>query len=224
MAGHTASLHGLVVAERDVYQPSAWDSAQRACDIALVVLTSPLWAPLLLTALALKLLADGWPMLFRHERLGFGGKPFMMHKIRTTPPDFQAGPDDWSDEDFPPRTRFGRWMRRFDIDELPQLWNVLKGEMSLVGPRPEMPQHAQRFSSQSPEYMQRLTVLPGVSGLAQIRGWRGNTCIHQRLLSDLEYTRRRRAGLYFTILAKTVWFEVRRAVTGDSGVRGNVVS
>ena len=220
MAGHTASLHGWVVSE---CQPSAWDSAQRICDVALVVLTAPLWVLLLLVALALKLLFDGRPLLFGHLRLGRGGEPFILHKIRTTPADFQPGPDDWSDEDFPPRTRFGRWLRRFDIDELPQLWNVLKGEMSLAGPRPEMPMHAQRFSYRLPGYAQRLTVRPGLSGLAQIRGWRGDTCIQQRLLCDLEYTSRRGARLYFTILVKTVWVEVRRALAGESGVRRNVV-
>ena len=224
MAGHTASLDSLAICERAVRQPSAWDSAQRACDVALVVLASPLWVPLLLTALTLKLLADGRPLLFRHERIGLGGKPFLLHKIRTTPPDFQPGPDDWSDDDFPPRTQFGRWLRRFDIDELPQLWNVLKGEMSVVGPRPEMPLHAQRFSDRLPEYTHRLTVRPGVSGLAQVRGWRGNTSIHQRLLCDLEYTSRRGPGLYFTILAKTLWVEVRRALIVESGARRDVVS
>ena len=224
MAGHTASLETLAVYGRDARRRSAWDAAQRVCDVTLVVLTSALWAPLLLVAIALKFLFDRGPVLFGHVRLGRGGEPFTMHKIRTTPRNFQSGPDDWSDEDFPPRTRFGQWLRRFDIDELPQLWNVLKGEMSLVGPRPEMLRHAQRFSYRLPEYGQRLAVRPGLSGLAQIRGWRGDTSIHQRLLCDLEYTSRRAARLYFTILAKTVWVEMRRALAGESGVRGNVVS
>ena len=79
--------------------------------------------------------------------------------------------------DFPPRTRLGGWLRRFDLDELPQLWNVLKGEMSLVGPRPEMPVHARDFSCRIPEFTERLAVRPGLTGLAQIRGWRGNTSI-----------------------------------------------
>ena len=224
MAGHTASLDSLAVCERAVHQAPVWDSAQRVCDVALIVLTCPVWGPLLLVALGLKILLDGRPVLFRHVRLGLCGEPFLLHKIRTTPPNFQPGPDDWSDDDFPPRTRLGRWLRRFDIDELPQLWNVLKGEMSLVGPRPEMPLHARRFSHHFPEYTQRLTVRPGVSGLAQVRGWRGDTSIHQRLLCDLEYTSRRGPGLYFTILAKTLWVEVRRAAAVESSLRRNVVS
>jgi lipopolysaccharide/colanic/teichoic acid biosynthesis glycosyltransferase len=147
--------------------------------------------------------------------LGRDSQPFVLHKIRTTPHDFQPAPHDWSNEEFPPRTRFGSWLRRFDLDELPQLWNVLKGEMSLVGPRPEMPAHARVFSRQLPEYRSRLAVRPGLTGLAQVRGWRGDTCIQQRLRSDLEYTESRRASMYFSILARTISMEVRRLFRGN---------
>jgi len=191
-----------------------WDSLQRACDVALILLTLPIWAPLLFWAMTLKLLLDGGPVLFRHVRLGQGGEPFVLYKIRTTPADFEPSAEDWSDASYPPRTRYGGWLRRFDIDELPQLWNVLKGEMSLVGPRPEMPVHARRFSGALPEYRQRLQVRPGLTGLAQVRGWRGDTSIRQRLLSDLEYASQRGPAIYFAILARTVAVEARRAAVG----------
>jgi undecaprenyl-phosphate glucose phosphotransferase len=215
MAGQIAPLENLVICPLRVPGSSIWDSVQRACDVALIIFTLPVWAPLLLAAMGIKLLLDGGPVLFRHVRLGHGGEPFVLYKLRTTPADFEPSPGDWSNEHYPPRTRYGSWLRRFDIDELPQVWNVLKGEMSLVGPRPEMPVHARRFSGALPEYPQRLTVRPGLTGLAQVRGWRGDTSIRKRLVSDLEYASRRGPGMYFTILARTVAVEARRAAEGN---------
>lgn len=212
MAGHIAPLESFAICSPHVRLSQTWDSLQRACDVALILLTLPVWAPLLLGAMAIKLLVDGRPVLFRQPRLGQGGQLFVLYKIRTTPADFEPSPGDWSSDSYPPRTPYGHWLRRFDIDELPQLWNGLKGEMSLVGPRPEMPVHARRFSGALPEYPQRLAVRPGLTGLAQIRGWRGDTSIRQRLLCDLEYANRRGPFLYSTILARTVAVEVRRAL------------
>lgn len=214
MAGQIAPLENLVIYSVRMHGSCVWDSLQRTCDVALIVLTLPVWAPLLLAAMGIKLFLDGGPVLFRHVRLGHRGEPFVLYKLRTTPADFQPSPGDWSNDNYPPRTRYGSWLRRLDIDELPQLWNVLKGEMSLVGPRPEMPVHARRFSGALPEYSQRLTVRPGLTGLAQIRGWRGDTSIRQRLISDLEYASQRGPALYFTILARTVAVEARRASEG----------
>jgi lipopolysaccharide/colanic/teichoic acid biosynthesis glycosyltransferase len=203
-------LQALEIRGQDARTAPTWDIAQHALDVVLILIASPLWVPIMLLAAALKLLIDGRPVWFRHVRVGLDGRPFVLHKIRTTPADFKSGPQDWSDEEFPPRTLFGRWLRRYDVDELPQLWNVLRGEMSLVGPRPEMPAHAEAFGCRFPDYPQRLTVRPGLTGLAQVRGWRGNTSIHQRLRSDLEYIGGRGPGLYFTILSRTVVVEARR--------------
>jgi len=183
-------------------------------DVGMVAITSPLWIPLVLVTAGLKVLADGRPVWFRHVRLGLEDRPFVLYKIRTTPRDFQSAPHDWSHDEFPPRTSFGGHLRRFDLDELPQLWNVLKGDMSLVGPRPEMPAHAGIFSRQLPDYRRRLAVRPGLTGLAQVRGWRGDTSIYERLRSDLEYIESRGAGMYFGILARTVLMEVRRMFGG----------
>jgi lipopolysaccharide/colanic/teichoic acid biosynthesis glycosyltransferase len=182
---------------------------QRALDIVLVAITLPLWVPVVFLMAALKMLTDGRPVLFRHVRLGRDSRPFVLHKIRTTPHDFQPGPHDWSDEEFPPRTRFGRWLRRFDLDELPQLWNVLKGEMSLVGPRPEMPAHAEAFSCRLPQYGRRLGVRPGLTGLAQYADGAATPAFTSGSLRSGIH-RPARPGLYFTILARTVSMEVRR--------------
>ena len=208
MAGHTAHFESWVVRAPD---ESLWDRSQHALDLMFVVLAAPLWVPVLLLVMTLKVLAEGRPVLFHHIRLGRAGRPFVLYKIRTTTPGFEPRPDDWSDETFPPRTPFGNWLRRFDLDELPQLWNVLKGDMSLVGPRPEMPLHSEAFSLAIPDYANRLAVRPGLTGLAQVRGWRGNTSIHQRLRADLEYIGRRGPGAYLAILLKTVAVQLRHA-------------
>ncbi len=215
MAGQTAPLQSLAVYSAPPCTVLPWDTTQRALDVALVAITSPLWVPMVFAMAALKLVMDGRPVWFRHVRLGRDGGRFTLYKIRTTPADFEPGPYDWSDEEFPPRTRFGSWLRRFDLDELPQLWNVLKGEMSLVGPRPEMPAHAADFSWRFPQYARRLAVRPGLTGLAQVRGWRGDTSIQQRLHSDLEYIGRRGAGMYWSVLARTVSMEARLGFSPD---------
>ena len=201
MAGHSAPFEELAAFPRGAFAPSAWDSLQRGFDIALIALTAPLLAPILMAAVALKLLFDGRPVLFRHVRLGRGGQPFVLYKIRTTPLDFQPRPDDWSDEDFPPRTRVGRWLRRFDLDELPQLYNVLKGDMSLVGPRPitdsEWKLHYRAHAAEV------LEVKPGLSGLWQTMG-RGRLTYEQRRDLDLALARNRSLQLYFRILLWTL--------------------
>ena len=101
-------------------------------------------------------------------------------------------------------------MQRFDFDELPQLWNVLRGDMSLVGPRPETSYHCAKFAGALPRYMQRTQVRPGLTGLAQARGWRGNTSVSQRLGSDLEYLSHRGFKMYCTTIAHTILSEARR--------------
>ena len=176
--------------------------------MGLILLTSPLWLPVLLILLGLKVLIDGSPVLFRQVRLGRDGVPFVLYKITTTPADYRARPADWTDHDFPPRTRFGQWLRRFDLDELPQLWNVLKGEMALVGPRPETSFHAARLEQDLPAFPERLAVRPGLTGLAQVRGWRGDTSMARRIESDLEYLRARGLRLWLTILLRTIWVEL----------------
>jgi len=176
--------------------------------MAVILLTSPLWLPVVLILLVFEALIDGRPVLFRQVRLGRDGAPFVLYKITTTPADYRALPEDWTDHDFPPRTRFGQRLRRFDLDELPQLWNVLRGDMALVGPRPETSFHAARLEQDLPAFAERLAARPGLTGLAQVRGWRGDTSMARRLEADLEYLRERGLRLWLTILLRTIWVEL----------------
>ena len=138
-------------------------------------------------AVAIKLTSDG-PVLYRQERMGLDGEPFEMLKFRTMVNDAErlTGPV-WSAADDPRITKFGRWLRRTSMDELPQLVNVLRGEMSLVGPRPERPPLIQEFRKSMPKYMLRLKMKAGMTGWAQVNGWRGNTSLEHRIEHDLEY-------------------------------------
>ena len=110
----------------------------------------------------------------------------------------------WAVKDDPRRTVFGGFLRRWSIDELPQLWNVLKGEMSLVGPRPERPAFVQEFKHKVPQYMQRHRVKAGITGWAQVHGWRGNTSIRRRIQYDIYYIENWSLMLDFKILWMTI--------------------
>jgi exopolysaccharide biosynthesis polyprenyl glycosylphosphotransferase len=150
---------------------------------ALIVLA----IPLAIVAAIVRLSSPG-PVFFRQERMGLDGKAFTVYKFRSMPIDAEAhtGPI-WADDDDPRATPVGRWLRRFDIDELPQLWNVLRGDMSLVGPRPERPFFVEQFKHRLPQYMLRHKVKAGITGWAQVNGWRGNTSLEKRLEYDLYY-------------------------------------
>jgi len=155
-------------------------------------------APMLLIAILVKLTSRG-PVLYTQERTGLGGKPFVMLKFRTMRIDAEehTGPA-WAKRGDPRRTWAGILLRRLSLDELPQLLNVLQGNMSLVGPRPERPYFVQKFSQNIPAYNQRHQVLPGITGWAQINGWRGDSSIEKRLEYDLYY-----------INHWSVWFNLR---------------
>jgi Undecaprenyl-phosphate glucose phosphotransferase len=161
---------------------------KRAIDIAistvaLLVLALPFW----LIAALVKLTSRG-DVFYRQERMGLDGKPFMIYKFRSMYDDAEAatGPVFASEQD-PRRTPVGRLLRRSNIDELPQLWNVLKGDMSIVGPRPERPLFVAQFKDKIPSYMLRHKVKAGITGWAQVNGWRGNTSIEKRIEYDLYY-------------------------------------
>lgn len=172
--------------------------AKRMMDFtASLVLLMLLGVPLTIVALLVRLTSPG-PAIYKQERVGLGGRRFQLLKFRTMRLDAEdkTGPV-WAQEHDPRRTAFGAFLRRWSIDELPQLINVLKGEMSLVGPRPERPYFVARFSHELPAYMQRHSVLPGLTGWAQLNGLRGNTSISLRLDFDLYYIRH-----------WSVWFDV----------------
>ena len=150
--------------------------------LLLIVLTSPV---MLMAAVGTRLSSPG-PVIFRQERIGRDRKPFKMLKFRSM--EVNAGSDSaWTRPGDPRRTRFGAFMRRYSIDELPQLFNVLRGDMSLVGPRPEIPRYVEHFKYSIPLYMVRHRVRPGITGWAQVNGLRGDTSIPARVDYDLYY-------------------------------------
>jgi exopolysaccharide biosynthesis polyprenyl glycosylphosphotransferase len=142
---------------------------------------------MLVVAIAIRL-EDRGPIFYRQERMGLDGKPFEIVKFRS----MRVGAENetgavWADRNDPRRTRVGRLIRAWSLDELPQLLNVLKGDMSVVGPRPERPQFVEQFRAEFPHYMLRHKVRAGMTGWAQVHGWRGNTSIRMRIEHDLYY-------------------------------------
>ena len=163
-------------------------------------------APLLAAvAVAIRLTSQG-PALLRQERMGLDGRAFSMLKFRTMRVDAEAesGPV-WAAPDDDRRTGLGAVLRRFSLDELPQLLNVLRGDMSLVGPRPERPVFVETFRHRIPGYMLRHKVKAGMTGWAQINGWRGNTSLEKRIEYDLYYIERWSLAFDLVILVKTLW-------------------
>src|SRR4051794_5620638 len=151
--------------------------------LALLLLT----LPLALVAALVRVTSRG-PVFYRQERMGLDGKSFTIVKFRSMTDDAEreTGPV-WTQQDDPRVTAFGRFLRRSNIDELPQLWNVLRGDMSIVGPRPERPHFVEQFKHRIPQYMLRHKVKAGLTGWAQVNGWRGNTALEKRIEYDLYY-------------------------------------
>jgi exopolysaccharide biosynthesis polyprenyl glycosylphosphotransferase len=157
-------------------------------DIVLSALGLIVLSPLLaLIAVLVKLSSPG-PIFYCQERCGLNGRSFRMLKFRSLRVDAEQKTGAvWAVKDDPRRTRLGAFLRQTSLDELPQLWNVLRGDMSLVGPRPERPVFIQQFSKTIPNYMVRHCVKAGITGWAQVHGWRGNTSLRKRLQYDLYY-------------------------------------
>lgn len=149
-----------------------------------LTITLPLWA----TAMILIKMSDRGPVFYAQERVGRDHKVFKVLKFRTMKVDAEkeTGPV-WAKPNDSRRTRFGHWLRKYNVDELPQILNVLKGDMSLVGPRPERPHFVNQFRESIPRYMARHKIKSGITGWAQVNGFRGNTSIKERLKYDLYY-------------------------------------
>jgi len=165
---------------------NAW--VKRGLDMVLSTAAMVLLAiPFAIIAALVKFTSVG-PVFYKQERMGLDGKAFTVFKFRSMHQDAEedTGPV-WAGDDDPRATSVGRWLRKLDLDELPQFWNVLKGDMSIVGPRPERPFFVEQFKHRIPQYMLRHKVKAGITGWAQVNGWRGNTSLEKRIEYDLYY-------------------------------------
>jgi exopolysaccharide biosynthesis polyprenyl glycosylphosphotransferase len=179
-------------------------TAKRAVDVALALVIAILALPVMAGA-ALLIRLGGGPVFFAQQRIGESGRPFRLYKLRT----MRVGPADeaiWAVEDDPRTTRIGQFLRRTHVDELPQLWNVLRGEMSLVGPRPEQLGFVVRLEATLPFYQRRHLIRPGLTGWAQVRcGYAGSDDgAAWKLCNDLYYVKYRSLGLDLLVLIETI--------------------
>ena len=177
---------------------------KRVMDIVGACVAIILFSPVMLFSVIMIKLTSPGPLIYKQERVGLHNHSFLMYKFRSMevqPPEEEKKA--WTVKNDPRVTNFGRFMRKTSIDELPQLFNVLKGEMSLVGPRPERPFFVDKFREEIPRYMIKHQVRPGLTGWAQVNGYRGNTSIRKRIEYDLYYIENWTLGLDFKILFLT---------------------
>ncbi len=194
------------------------DRVLRTLDVALsVLLLAILGVPMILISLAI-LTTSGRPVLYRGTRVGRGGQFYTMLKFRTLQPGAEQRLGAHLGEELvfktrDERTTVGRWLRATQLDELPQLFNVLRGDMSLVGPRPIRPIFFEQLASDLPSYWQRLVVRPGLTGFAQVR--RGyETSMAEKLAHDMEWIADRSVGLYLRTLVATGWRVLLQSLRG----------
>ncbi len=179
---------------------------KRIIDIAISGVSALiLLGPFAIIAATIKWTSPG-RVFYRQERMGLDGRPFWVYKFRS----MQEGAEDvtgpiWARDDDPRCTPVGRFLRRWDFDELPQIWNVLKGDMSIVGPRPERPFFVDQFKHRFPQYMLRHKVKAGITGWAQVNGWRGNTSLEKRIEFDLYYIENWSVSLDLKIMWMTLF-------------------
>ncbi|KKM67385.1 hypothetical protein LCGC14_1471680 [marine sediment metagenome] len=170
--------------------------------LVIILVTSPL---MFVISILIKTMSPG-PILYKQDRMGLDGKVFAMLKYRTMgiEAEEETGPM-WATENDHRRTLVGTFLRKTSLDELPQFFNVLKGDMSIVGPRPERPHFIQQFRSKIPKYMLRHKMKAGITGWAQVNGWRGNTSLEKRIEYDLYYIENWRFMFDFEIMWRTIW-------------------
>ncbi|HCW23688.1 MAG TPA: undecaprenyl-phosphate glucose phosphotransferase [Lachnospiraceae bacterium] len=205
---YTEDLMGLpVINIRYVPLTNTWNAfIKRIVDIVGSILLIILFSPVMLFAvIGIKLTSPG-PVIFKQTRVGLHAKEFTMYKFRTM--DVQTKEEEkkgWTTRGDARVTKFGAFLRRTSIDEMPQFFNVLTGSMSLVGPRPERPQFVEKFKEEIPRYMVKHQVRPGITGWAQINGYRGDTSIRKRIEYDLYYIENWTFGFDFKIMFLTIF-------------------
>ena len=183
---------------------------KRAFDLLLAAAALLVFSPVMLMVAIAIWLEDRGPVLYRQIRMGLDGKPFAMVKFRS----MRVGAESetgavWAEKDDPRRTRVGGFIRAWSLDELPQLWNVLVGDMSVIGPRPERPEFVEQFRAEFPHYMLRHKVRAGMTGWAQVHGWRGSTSLAKRIEYDLYYIENWSLALDLKILWLTIRYGLR---------------
>ncbi|MEB3198218.1 MAG: exopolysaccharide biosynthesis polyprenyl glycosylphosphotransferase [Candidatus Sericytochromatia bacterium] len=190
----------------------AWHqrALKRGLDLGLASLALLPGAPLIALLAVLVRLDSAGPAFYRQTRVGRDGGEFTLYKLRTMPPDAEPDGPVWAIRGDRRATRLGAWLRRYSLDELPQLWNVLRGDMSLVGPRPERPYFVARFAARIPRYAERHRMRGGLTGWAQVNGLRGDVSIEARTRCDLWYIQHWSLGLDLRILLRTLVELVRR--------------
>lgn len=182
------------------------NAAKRTVDIVGSLIGMFLFAPILATFAILVYLESPGSVIYRQRRIGLNGRPFYIYKIRSMKLDAETGGKvGWTVKDDPRRLKIGEFIRTWNIDELPQFWNVLRGEMSLVGPRPERPELIEGFKEEIPHYNIRHNIKPGVTGWAQVNGSRGDTCLRERVKFDLDYMENWTFALDFQIMLMTLY-------------------
>jgi lipopolysaccharide/colanic/teichoic acid biosynthesis glycosyltransferase len=197
------------------------DVALRTLDVALSAFFLLVSLPLTVPIALLLLVTSGTPLLYRGDRIGRGGRVFEMLKFRTLRRGAEGRVGPYLGEELVRRTReettpLGGWLRATQLDEIPQLWNVLRGDMSLVGPRPIRPRFFEELAAELPAYWQRLVVRPGLTGFAQVR--RGyETSMAEKLAHDLEWIADRSVRLYLRTLTVTSWRVLRQFLRGLLG-------
>lgn len=205
---YTEDLMGLpVINIRYVPLSNTFNAmVKRMTDIVGSLICIVIFSPVMLVSAALVKATSKGPLIFKQERVGLHNKPFWMYKFRTmyvqTEEEEKKG---WTQKNDPRVTSVGKFLRKTSLDEFPQLFNVLKGDMSLVGPRPERPQYVEKFREEIPRYMIKHQVRPGMTGWAQVNGYRGDTSIKKRIEHDLYYIENWTLGLDLKILFLTVF-------------------
>ena len=202
----TTQIHGMtVVGLRENPHHGLNMIVKRVMDIVLALFAIVLFAPLMATiALLVKLTSPG-PILYRQERCGLNGRSFMMLKFRSLRADAEANGPQMTAVNDPRRTLIGAFLRKTNLDELPQFFNVLWGDMSIVGPRPERPVFVSKFAKSIPNYNARHAVKAGITGWAQVNGWRGNSSLRKRIQFDLYYISHWNPLFDLRIMFLTVW-------------------
>ncbi|QQQ86119.1 sugar transferase [Peptacetobacter hiranonis] len=180
-----------------------FDFYQRVLNIILSLIGLAIGIPLVIIFGIRIKIEDNGPITYKQERLGKGGKRFYIYKLRSMRTDAEKFGAQWAEKDDPRITKVGRFIRKTRIDEIPQLFNILKGDMSLIGPRPERPQFTEQFNREIPGFINRLAVKPGLTGWAQVNGGYDMTPA-EKLVEDIYYIKNRSVLLDFKIIFKTV--------------------